>query len=432
MPIEFPCPGCQNLVRTPDSAAGKKGKCPECGTIVQIPSALAPGPVPAAPIAKPVSRPAATPANPRKAAAPPEAIEFFCTFCGGLVRTPAATAGKKGKCPHCQAVVQIPAGLKRQEPGATGQGTGGGRGTEEVLPTLVPIPAGLTPLPPLTPLGGGPGAGGLTPLGSDPLPGLAPLAEDLFATLPPPNPYAAPIPGAISAGRYVPPAPKKPTISDFDRRGLPWERDPSLEALIETARMVLYTPGEAFTTMRRRGGAANALGFLIVTSVLANVGVVIEVTLIIFAMVLATAVGLDVPVHIRWQPLLVAGCLCAALSVFVALATATVSGLVWAILFHIALLACGAAHAGFEATYRVVAFTFGAVQLVALTLLGIPFIPILLPIILFLGFSEAHETSGGKALIATVAPLLLMLCCLSPALLTVLPILMHAIHLTGP
>jgi hypothetical protein len=92
----------------------------------------------------------------------------------------------------------------------------------------------------LTPLGGGPVAGGLTPLGPDPLAGLAPLGEDLFATLPPPNPYAAPIPRAVSAGSYSAPAPKKPTISDFDRRGLPWERDPSLEALIESAQQAGY------------------------------------------------------------------------------------------------------------------------------------------------------------------------------------------------
>jgi hypothetical protein len=55
MPIEFPCTACGQLVRTPDSAAGKKGKCPHCGTIAQIPlvspRAAVPGltPLPATP-----------------------------------------------------------------------------------------------------------------------------------------------------------------------------------------------------------------------------------------------------------------------------------------------------------------------------------------------------------------------------------------------
>src|SRR6186713_436800 len=46
MPIEFPCTACGQLVRTPDSAAGKKGKCPHCGTIGQIPLTSPPAAVP--------------------------------------------------------------------------------------------------------------------------------------------------------------------------------------------------------------------------------------------------------------------------------------------------------------------------------------------------------------------------------------------------
>jgi len=37
--IEFTCPHCQRLVRTPPGMAGKKGKCPGCGRIVNVPMA---------------------------------------------------------------------------------------------------------------------------------------------------------------------------------------------------------------------------------------------------------------------------------------------------------------------------------------------------------------------------------------------------------
>ena len=37
MTIEFPCPECSHVVRTPDQTAGKKGRCPGCGMVVQIP-----------------------------------------------------------------------------------------------------------------------------------------------------------------------------------------------------------------------------------------------------------------------------------------------------------------------------------------------------------------------------------------------------------
>src|SRR5688572_2786388 len=37
MPIEFRCTNCNKLLRTKDDTAGKQAKCPECGTVLQIP-----------------------------------------------------------------------------------------------------------------------------------------------------------------------------------------------------------------------------------------------------------------------------------------------------------------------------------------------------------------------------------------------------------
>ena len=98
--IEFACPECGLPVRTPLATAGKKGKCPSCGAIVLIPES---------PSAAPASRPAANvpPARPRPAA-PPQRIDFSCPHCGNLVRTPLGAAGKKGRCPSCSRVVDIP------------------------------------------------------------------------------------------------------------------------------------------------------------------------------------------------------------------------------------------------------------------------------------------------------------------------------------
>lgn len=46
MPIEFRCNRCNRLLRTADNTAGKQTKCPECGTILDIPKAAAPPPPP--------------------------------------------------------------------------------------------------------------------------------------------------------------------------------------------------------------------------------------------------------------------------------------------------------------------------------------------------------------------------------------------------
>lgn len=93
--IEFACPKCKLPVRTPVATAGKKGKCPNCQAIVPIPKT----PTPAAKI-EPKRAAATTPiAGP---------IEFACSHCGQPVRTPPGSAGKKGRCPHCNRIVEIP------------------------------------------------------------------------------------------------------------------------------------------------------------------------------------------------------------------------------------------------------------------------------------------------------------------------------------
>jgi len=38
MAIEITCTGCGKVLHVPDAAAGKKGKCPHCGTILQVPA----------------------------------------------------------------------------------------------------------------------------------------------------------------------------------------------------------------------------------------------------------------------------------------------------------------------------------------------------------------------------------------------------------
>lgn len=95
--IEFTCPKCKLPVRTPAATAGKKGKCPNCQAIVPIPK-----PTPAAARTEP-SR-SGSPVHPSRP------IEFACSHCGQPVRTPPGTAGKKGRCPHCDRIVDIPTG----------------------------------------------------------------------------------------------------------------------------------------------------------------------------------------------------------------------------------------------------------------------------------------------------------------------------------
>lgn len=102
--IEFSCPECGRPVRTPASTAGKKGMCPSCSAIVQIPQQSA----------KKVREETSglSGLSLQTKSRDPDStsirIEFSCPYCRRPVRTPRGAAGKKGRCPSCGAIVDIP------------------------------------------------------------------------------------------------------------------------------------------------------------------------------------------------------------------------------------------------------------------------------------------------------------------------------------
>lgn len=137
MAIEFTCPGCLQLFRTPEQTAGKKGKCPHCGAVFTITAAASS--TASAPVSAAASATAAAPAD-----AAADKIEFPCSQCGRAVRTPASMAGKKGKCPTCGAVFQIP----EATPSRPATSTPGNRAAESRAPAgPPPLPKKQTPSP---------------------------------------------------------------------------------------------------------------------------------------------------------------------------------------------------------------------------------------------------------------------------------------------
>ena len=72
MAIQFSCPYCTASVKVPDSASGKLGACPKCGTKIRIPTMpIPPVAAPQAPLAPPVMAPFVMPAPP---SAPPPSV----------------------------------------------------------------------------------------------------------------------------------------------------------------------------------------------------------------------------------------------------------------------------------------------------------------------------------------------------------------------
>jgi hypothetical protein len=321
-----------------------------------------------------------------------------------MVRVPRSSAGKKGKCPGCAAVIQIPAA-----------------GSATSTAGLQPLPGseGLTPLD----------AGGLTPLGPSG-PGSSAAGggtDDLFADLPAPgqsaaanpfgaasgdplgnyagggglNPYAAPTTFAAKKSR-APVHTNKPK-----RNGLPWDnRERADSPFSDTAKAVLFSPQSAFYKMRRTGGVGGPLLFCvagIVCGTLAAMGwnflfqliMIIpalgsleadRVGAVLGAMVLGIVIGLSVGLGF-------------------AVTGAIVGAFINAGLTHVCLALVGGAEHPFETTMRVVCYTSGAAALCqVIPICGGLINMVAYPIILIIGIYAAHETSGGKAAAAVMLP----------------------------
>jgi len=133
MPIEFACTNCTRQVRVPDGSEGKKCKCPECQTILNVPKieiatieiklevpcprcdfvlvcdpslegtrGLCPNCKFIFTIAPPGETPTLQPE-----ASPQMTFAFQCPNCQQLFEGKPGMEGRKGKCIHCKEVFEI-------------------------------------------------------------------------------------------------------------------------------------------------------------------------------------------------------------------------------------------------------------------------------------------------------------------------------------
>lgn len=192
MTIKFNCSTCNTTINAPDAAAGKKGKCPTCGNVMQIP-ATSSAPAPSAP---------ATPAAPLRTpdpkfpvpAAPTPAASTLPPLQPLQPLSPLPTAGPAaGSIPALQPLKPPTTPSGTLPPlsmgglaGNQGQGQGlGADGLYSLQPTSSPGPL-LNPLDSL-------------PMGGASLPPSQPMLGGGL-----PNPYATPSmsPALPSSGGY--------------------------------------------------------------------------------------------------------------------------------------------------------------------------------------------------------------------------------------
>lgn len=126
MAIKFPCPNCEKPLRVKDELAGKRGKCPGCGSMVNVPVTQEetvpkqtwwnePGSTNEAVTEAPKPPPVDVEAEAAAALSDepvqeeiPDKIEFECPMCGDPIAMDAVEAGKRAPCPVCGRIIKVP------------------------------------------------------------------------------------------------------------------------------------------------------------------------------------------------------------------------------------------------------------------------------------------------------------------------------------
>lgn len=183
--------------------------------------------------------------------------------------------------------------------------------------------------------------------------------------------------------------------------GLPWEHRQKLgfvKAFIDTVKVILTKPGEAFTMMRPEGGTAGPLLFAVIGG---SIGSLVLGLFHVGFQLFSNDTDQDGLVETFGMGTAAIGSVIA-IPIACVIWTYVISGLL-----HISLKLLGGANRPFDATFRVVCFAGGTSQLFNVIPMVGGWIAFIYGIVLeCIGLARAQEISIGKAVLAVLLPLI--------------------------
>jgi len=196
-----------------------------------------------------------------------------------------------------------------------------------------------------------------------------------------------------------------PTPGAGAREKTPWEdraAQGAFSGLLKTGKGALFSPSEFFRKMSVTGGFTDPLLYAMI------VGMVGLMFLYFWDTFLHSTMRTILPPEMRGAQDILQNIGIAVLSVLspllVILFLFVLTGM-----FHLLLLMVRGVKAGFEGTFRSVAYSFSSMIFLAVPFCGRLIAMVWFVVLVIIGIKEAHETSGGKATFAVLFPF--VLCC---------------------
>lgn len=200
--------------------------------------------------------------------------------------------------------------------------------------------------------------------------------------------------------------------------GTPWDARARLglgAALVETTRQVLLSPTAFFRAMPTSGGLGGPLGYGLI---LGYAGIVATA---IYQGLFSALTGSALRVLEQRGEIPALALLHGGVGFFAQLVLGPIALLIGIFLaagvYHLMLALMGAAHRGFEATFRVVCYSEATSALMILPFCGGFVAGVWWLVVAILGLAEAHGVSRGLAAIAVLAPIVALCCCCGGALM---------------
>jgi hypothetical protein len=191
------------------------------------------------------------------------------------------------------------------------------------------------------------------------------------------------------------------TVSPTGRGPSPWERKRSVSSLVETLKLVLFSPTLFFRGLSREGNGhltfALAAGWPAVA-----LGMAFQFAPSLVIALMGGVKNTELPVALLIVLMLGAFVFLAPIQILLGI---FLGGLI----VHVCLMIFGAAHGSLATTFRAVAYAQGANVFAALPFCGFMIGGIWVLVAEIIGLKEMHESSYGRVVAAVLLPA--VLCC---------------------
>lgn len=217
----------------------------------------------------------------------------------------------------------------------------------------------------------------------------------------------------------MPPIIEPTGLRDQPGARVPWERRSEIgffQALLDTARMVITSPGEFFSRMSRSGGFGEPLIYALIVGVAGVVvsqiwGLVVN-SLAFTPLSMLGGMGQEAGEAMGGMAMGFAGFI---ISIVLSPIGVAVGVFFWAGIYHLMLIILGGANEEFETTFRVVSFSMTSNIAQVIPVLGGLISGIWGLVLIVIGLREAQDIDNTKAILVVLLPMII--CCLFAGLL---------------